>query len=232
MQPHALLVVTAAVLATGLTACGQDAASSGNGVAITATDSTCEVASTSVGAGKVVFNVTNKGSKVTEVYVYGKQDGAFTKVISEVENIGPGATRDLTVDLTGGEYEVACKPGQTGDGIRTKINVSGGAAASTSASAAARYDREIEIEVTATGIEGADGLTAKTGEKIEFKLANEATGKRALEIVDPGGKVVAEVEADANGRSETIVELATAGTWTLKIEGDGIADVERTLVVA
>ncbi len=49
----------------------------------------------------MTFEVTNKGSKVTEVYVYGEQGGEFTKVISEVENIGPGTSRDMSVDLGG-----------------------------------------------------------------------------------------------------------------------------------
>jgi hypothetical protein len=44
--------------------------------------------------------------------------------------------------------------------------------------------------------------------------------------------VVVLIEADANGAAETIVELGTAGTWTLKIEGAGVAGIEKTLTVA
>lgn len=220
----------AAALLTGLTACGTDTTPAADGVAITATDSACEVATTSFAPGKVTFSVTNKGSQVTEVYLYGEQDGKYTKIISEVENIGPGLTRELAADLTGGAYEIACKPGQTGDGIRTKITVTGGTPATASAAASA-YDREIEIEVKATEVEGADGLTANTGEKIEFKLENKTTGRRVLEIIDPSGKVVAEFEAGAGTTAETIVALSVAGKWTLKIEG-GAADIEKTLTVA
>jgi iron uptake system component EfeO len=233
MKHRFALAVFAACAVDALAACGdKPAASDGAGVAITATDSTCEVAKTTLDPGAVTFTVTNKGNQATEVYVYGDNDGAFTKVITEVENIGPGLTRDLTATLAGGKYEIACKPGQTGDGIRTPITVTGAVAASAASASADAYDREIEIEATPTGIEGADGLWAKTGEKIEFKLENKAAARRELEIVDPAGKVVTEIEADANGAGETVVILGTAGTWTLKIAGAGMTEVEKKLTVS
>jgi hypothetical protein len=224
-----LVILAAGVSAMGtLAACGDDSAG-GNGVAITATDSTCAVATTAFDPGAVTFTVTNKGEKTTEVYVYGEHNGAFTKVIGEVENIGPSLTRDLNVTLTGGRYEIACKPGQTGDGIRTPISVTGATAAAPTAAA---YDREVEIEATTTGVEGADGLTGKAGEKIEFKLENKTGAKRELEIIDPSGKVVAEVETDANGTAEAVVTLAAPGPWTLKIEGAGVSEVEKEFTVS
>jgi iron uptake system component EfeO len=42
-------------------------------------------------------------------------------IMGEVENIGPGTSRDLTVELDPGLYEVVCKPGMVGDGIATSI---------------------------------------------------------------------------------------------------------------
>ena len=114
------------VLGLTLTACGSDdepTVSSGK-VSIKAGDSTCEVAKTSFDPGEIEFDVDNVGKDTTEVYVYGKgKSGDFDKVIGEVENIAPGTSRDFDVKVGGGEYEVACKPGQTGKGIRTKITV-------------------------------------------------------------------------------------------------------------
>ncbi|HZL06378.1 MAG TPA: hypothetical protein VFE45_13345 [Coriobacteriia bacterium] len=46
-----------------------------------------------------------------------------TRPGGERENFGPGTTRDLAVTLDAGNYDVACKPKMTGDGIRTKITV-------------------------------------------------------------------------------------------------------------
>ena len=46
------------------------AGSSGSGaLAVTSTDSACEVSANQAGSGNLVFNVTNGGSKVTEFYL-------------------------------------------------------------------------------------------------------------------------------------------------------------------
>lgn len=114
------------LLATLLTGCGSSGeADAAPEIAVTATDSACTVATTTLPVGRTTFAVSNQGSKVTEVYVYGERDGAFTSVLGEVEDIGPGTSRDLAVTLSEGRYEVACKPGQTGDGIRQPITVTG-----------------------------------------------------------------------------------------------------------
>ena len=221
--PALLCVLAAPVLA----ACGDSDPGDGTTVSVEASDDACKVSDTELDAGPVTFEVTNKGGKVTEVYVYGEQGGEFTKIVSEVENIGPGTSRDLSVDLGGGTYEIACKPGQTGDGIRTKVTVTGDTAGDTGEPA---YDREIEMTVAAAGLTGLDGADAKSGETIEFKLQNDTDGTRELEIVDPRGKGVAEVGVDRGAEGEIIIELADAGTWTIKVEG-GPAEIEHPLVV-
>jgi uncharacterized cupredoxin-like copper-binding protein len=129
------------------------------------------------------------------------------------------------VKLGGGTYEVACKPGQTGDGIRTKITVSG-----TKESAEATYDREVELAIGAGGLTGLGAASAKAGEKIEFKLENKTDGKRDLYLVDPAGKEVSEVEVAEGKTGEIIVKLDKPGRWTVKVEG-GTADVEKPLTV-
>ncbi len=98
--------------------------SSGPTYTVKASDDSCVVSKTALPAGSATFQVTNAGSEVTEVYVYGKEGGAFTKVVGEKENIGPGTSQSFSVDLSSGTYEVACKPGMKGDGIRTRITVS------------------------------------------------------------------------------------------------------------
>ncbi len=57
--------------------------------------------------------------------------------MGEVENIGPGLSRNLVVDLPKGTYEGACKPGMVGDGIRETLTVTGEAAKKLSDSAGA-----------------------------------------------------------------------------------------------
>ncbi|MEY2566576.1 MAG: iron uptake system component EfeO [Actinomycetota bacterium] len=89
--------------------------------AVVSTDSKCTPEKTTFDAGKITFEVRNEGKKVTELYVYSDGD----KIEGEVENVGPGTSRLVTVDLRGGKFELACKPGQTGRGIRTPITVKG-----------------------------------------------------------------------------------------------------------
>ena len=45
--------------------------------------------------------------------------------MGEVENIGPSTKRNLIVDLVPGDYQVACKPGMVGNGIRSALKVTG-----------------------------------------------------------------------------------------------------------
>lgn len=222
-RPHTLTLAATALLALPLlAACGgaADAESSGSSeIAITATDTACKVAATELKAGETTFAVSNKGDKVTEVYLYGEHEGAYTKIVSEVENIGPGTSRDMRADLGGGKYEIACKPGQSGDGIRQKITVEGPEAEEEAEGA---YDREVEVEAKEYSLEGLDGFTAKAGEKIEFKLENQGTTEHELEIFGPDGEEAGEVSPVKPGATgEAVITLTEPGTYTYKC---GIGD--------
>lgn len=112
--------LTLVVLA--VTGCTDNTASnSADGtVRVSSTESECTLSTTEVKAGKNTFSVTNDGSQVTEFYVLA-EDGL--RILSEVENIGPGITRDLTVNLAEGTYKTSCKPGMVGDGIIGDLTV-------------------------------------------------------------------------------------------------------------
>lgn len=229
----ALLFAGLAVLG-GVSACSSDSSSSGTSYAIEAGDTTCSVSATTVAAGNVTFKVDNTGSDVTEVYVYGKDGDAFTKIVGEVENVGPGTSRDLQANLSAGSYQVACKPGMKGDGIRTDISVTGGTDEASTGSEAA-YDREIEVEIESSGAPKAlSALSAQVGEKVEFKLENQSASEYYLEVVDPAGTSVGETEAAANSTGEVVIELTTSGSYTLKTYADGAesAAVAQTLTVS
>jgi len=198
-------------------------------VAVAAGEDSCDVERTELEAGAVTFAVTNEGSSTTEVYVYGDDEGEFTRVVAEVENIGPGISRDLETDLAAGSYEIACKPGQTGDGIRTPITVTGDGSAGGSEEAG--YDREIELSTDGSTITGLDG-GATSGERIEFTLTNEADGVRILELKDPEGAVAGEVEVEPGATGEVVIDLEAAGTWQVIVEGEGLADLVAELAVS
>src|SRR4029453_19012967 len=93
LRRAAMLTVPVAVLA----GCSeqQPAGSAAGPIAVQASDTACSLARTEVDAGTITFEVSNKGSKVTEFYLYGEGD----RIVGEVENIGPGATRRLIVEV-------------------------------------------------------------------------------------------------------------------------------------
>jgi iron uptake system component EfeO len=132
MRPvHAFAAAGAAVLSLStLTACGGSDKKGGTNagvVSITSTDKACEISKKDLPAGKTVFKITNKGDTVTEVYVYAPGD----KIVTERENIGPGTGVELTAELVAGKYQIACKPGMKGNGIRQDIVVTGQATGAT-----------------------------------------------------------------------------------------------------
>ena len=224
-RSRSLRVLALAGLAGLLGACSDSAG--GDSVAITATDDACRVAKTELTAGENSFEVANKGAKVTEVYVYGEND----RIVTERENIGPGTKATFSADLAAGRYEIACKPGQTGNGIRQAITVSGegGQAAPTT------YDREIELGAVDYSFTGLDGATIAKGETIEFKMTNNGKEQHEFEVFTPEGDALGEIGPTATGQTgEAILAFEEAGTYKVVC---GIEDHEErgmvgTLTVA
>ncbi len=114
-------------LVAGLAACTDNAPAGaaddgGNPRALTvqATDTACTVSAPEAPSGSLTFAVTNGGSTVTEFYLLAS-DGL--RIVGEVENIGPGLSRDLVLTAPPGGYFTACKPGMVGDGIRAPFAV-------------------------------------------------------------------------------------------------------------
>ncbi|MDO0932643.1 peptidase M75 family protein [Streptomyces sp. DG2A-72] len=130
MRPARLSVITAATTVaalTALTGCTEKGGSGSgdNVINVTATDDKCEVSKHEVPAGHVELAIENKGSRVNEVYILFPDD----RVVTERENIGPGTKQRVTAEVKAGDYQIACKPGMKGDGIRQDIKVTGGTAA-------------------------------------------------------------------------------------------------------
>ncbi|MFJ8105577.1 iron uptake system protein EfeO [Streptomyces sp. NPDC096132] len=120
----AVAAVTAVTAVTGCTS-KSDAKDGDRVINVTATDSKCETSKKEISAGHVELAIENKGSKVTEVYVLFPDD----RVVTERENIGPGTKQRVTAEVKAGDYQIACKPGMKGTGIRQDLKVTGGTAA-------------------------------------------------------------------------------------------------------
>ena len=119
----------------GSTATGQQAPASLAPLAVTLTDYRVDAAADSVPAGTVTFAATNASeSNVHELYVLRvKGDGSY-ETVKELPDILPGAGGELTVDLTPGDYVLACLivPGEAGStvdhfkqGMHTPLRVTG-----------------------------------------------------------------------------------------------------------
>jgi iron uptake system component EfeO len=90
---RAALIAVGALAALTTAACsGGSSGGSGSAdeardtITVAATDDACDVDASSLEAGTHNFAVTNKGSKVTEFYVYAEGD----RIMGEVENIARG----------------------------------------------------------------------------------------------------------------------------------------------
>lgn len=116
-------ILSASLALGSLTACADkvDASQSTN-FTVAATDDVCTVSGAEATTGTSTFEVTNNGEKTTEFYVY----TSGGRVVGEVENIGPGATRKLVVQITDpGDYTLTCTPGMVGDGFSQTLKVTG-----------------------------------------------------------------------------------------------------------
>ncbi|MEU1585622.1 iron uptake system protein EfeO [Micromonospora sp. NPDC005710] len=204
-------LAAAGVLATaGLAACSDsdkaDPAAAGGAIAVKATDTACEVGSTDLGAGTATFKITNSGAKVTEFYVYADGD----RVMGEVENIAPGLSRELHVELPAGTYQTACKPGMSGKGIRGALKVSGSAQPLTADAALGdatdNYQRYVKSQTAA--------LLDKTEEFVAAVKAGDVAKSKALypvartywERIEPVAEIFGDLDPKIDGREEVIEE--------------------------
>ncbi|MEV8268689.1 iron uptake system protein EfeO [Microbacterium sp. NPDC076911] len=128
MTPHRLtgalaFSVVGALALAGCVAKADVAAS--DALAVTSSADACEVSTATTTSGTLAFDVTNSGDQITEFYLLA-DDGL--RIVGEVENIAPGASRTLTVIAQPGEYYTVCKPGMVGDGVgRASFSVTGDA---------------------------------------------------------------------------------------------------------
>ncbi|MET7987483.1 iron uptake system protein EfeO [Streptomyces sp. NPDC005281] len=142
---------TAVAVVVSLVGCTQKGDDKGGvgAIQVVSKDDSCSVSKKDFPAGHLKLNVENRGSKVTEVYVLYPDD----RIVSERENIGPGTKAVITAEIKAGAYEIACKPGMKGDGIRQKVTATGGTAAKRSPqmdAAVGAYRQFVQAQADAT----------------------------------------------------------------------------------
>ncbi len=112
-----VLGTVSVLLASG---CTSNVDATSGAIQVSSSENECTLSGDSGQSGHLTFSVANDGNEVTEFYLLA-EDGL--RIIGEVENIGPGLSRDLVVTAPAGEYLTACKPGMVGDGIQAPFTV-------------------------------------------------------------------------------------------------------------
>ncbi|MCW2799282.1 MAG: peptidase, partial [Aeromicrobium sp.] len=191
-----------ALATLSLTACASSDSTASGALTVAASDSACKVSASKLKTGPSTFKITNSGSKVTEFYVYAAGD----RIVGEVENIGPGLSRNLVVDLPKGTYQGACKPGMVGNGIRQTLTVTGKSTKALSDSAelkaaAKSYERYVESQTVA--------LIAKTTEFTDAVKAGDTEKAKTLypiartywERIEPVAEKFGDLDPLTDGRA-------------------------------
>ena len=204
--PRILALVAVGVIGGSLTACGgksDDTSSAAGGpITVKATDTTCDVAKSTLDAGTHVFSINNTGAKVTEFYVYAAGD----RVMGEVENITPGLSRELRVELPAGSYQATCKPGMIGTGIRNVLTVSGSAPALTEDAALQQASTNYTAYITSQS----EALVQKTTEFATAVKAGDVAKAKALypiartyyERIEPVAEIFGDLDPKIDGRED------------------------------
>lgn len=173
-------VVALAVASLALAGCtdntGADAASDGT-VSVSSTADACTVSTDTAPGGTMKFSVKNDGDQVTEFYLLA-EDGL--RIIAEVENIGPGLSRDLVASVPEGKYLTSCKPGMVGDGIRSAFTVTAPPAGETVSADRAALQKTATTQYASYVKDQSEQLLAGTRKFAEAYAAGDQTQAKDL----------------------------------------------------
>ncbi|SEF08825.1 iron uptake system protein EfeO [Streptomyces sp. Ag109_O5-10] len=213
MRAVRLTVTAAATVAalTALSACTAKSDAKGDdAIQVTAADAKCETSAKSVPAGHVTLAIENTGSKATEVEILFPDD----RIVSEKENIGPGTKYTLTAEVKAGSYEIACRPGMKGHGVRQKLTVTGGAVAKRDPkldAAVAAYREYAQEQADATIPKVQTFVDAVKAGNIEAAKDAYAPSRVGWETTEP----IAESFGDIDPKTDTRVnDLEKGQKWT------------------
>jgi iron uptake system component EfeO len=211
MRISAVPATLGAALLLTTAACGSadEASPAGGkgGIGVEASDTACTVERTEAPAGTIAFTVRNAGSKVNEFYVYGEGD----QVVGEVENLTPGVTRTLHVQVaTPGTYQTACKPGLKGKGIRGDFTVTGATTSQAPDAAMAAAVTSYQAFVSAQS----DELLIRTTEFVAaVKAGKVAEAKKAFPVargpwerIEPVAESFGDLDPMIDGRADVASE--------------------------
>ena len=187
---------------------GAATAASGDAVLVGAGDTSCTVSTAELPAGSHVFHIENTGSQVTEVYLY--DDG--NRIVAEKEDIGPGLSYELTAQISAGSYEVLCRPGMTGDGVRTRLTVTGAAGVDPAQARAVSQYRAFVQEQADALVPLVQGLAAAvTAGDVARAKALYAPSRVPWETIEPVAESFGDLDPAIDARE---ADLEPGQAWT------------------
>jgi iron uptake system component EfeO len=220
-------VATSAAALLVLSGCvaNNQATADATSLTVESSASDCAVSATKAPSGNISFAITNSGDQVTEFYLLA-DDGL--RIVGEVENIGPGISRDLVVQAAPGDYFTVCKPGMVGDGLGKAaftVTDSGADLAADGddkklvAAAAANYVAYIKNQVESLVTGTSAFLDAYRAGDDETARALYATTRAAYERIEPVAESFGDLDPKIDFR-EADVEEGTEWTGWHRIEKD------------
>ena len=220
-------VATSAAALLVLSGCvaNNQATADATSLTVESSASDCAVSAAKAPSGNISFAITNSGDQVTEFYLLA-DDGL--RIVGEVENIGPGISRDLVVQAAPGDYFTVCKPGMVGDGLGKAaftVTDSGADLAADGddkklvAAAAANYVAYIKNQVESLVTGTSAFLDAYRAGDDETARALYATTRAAYERIEPVAESFGDLDPKIDFR-EADVEEGTEWTGWHRIEKD------------
>jgi iron uptake system component EfeO len=203
----AALALTGCADKPAATAGSTAAGGAGGPITVDATDTACTLSATTANAGTVTFQVTNSGSKVNEFYLYAEGD----RIVSEVENITPGLSRELKVEITEpGTFTTSCKPGMVGDGIRGSFTVTGTATKGSADAKVAKAITDYKAFVASEADEFVDGTkefvaAVKAGDVARAKSLY-AQARHPWEAIEQVAESFGDLDPKIDGREDVIAD--------------------------
>lgn len=173
--------IAAALLLSGCTDNTTTAAATSGGLTVSESESECTLSAAEAPSGQVTFTVTNSGSKVNEFEVLAADS---LRIVGELENIGPGVTRDVTVQLEPGDYQTACVPGMIGAGTRAPFKVTDSGSTATVSADRAQLQKTAVTQYIAYIKDQTAQLVTGTGDFVKaFEAGDTAKAKELYPTV-------------------------------------------------
>ena len=197
---------------------------SGSAIDVESSATACTVSTATAPSGTLTFRVHNTGDDITEFYLLGEDK---VQVVGEVENIGPGLTRDLVVQAAPGTYHTSCKPGMAGDGIVAPFNVTDSGASIGPVGNVAEQLEEAEESYVEYVRDNAGTLRTGTGAFADAYAAGDDAAARELyaktrvswERIEPVAESFGDLDPLLDAR-EADLEEGQAWTGWHRIEKD------------